>query len=192
MERRATHYDALSDAVADAERLLASGYDRAGRWTLAQVACHLATVIEMSRRGFPWYLPWPLTAFARWFAMGPVLRREVFRIRMPAPQFLQPPVDADDRAGVDRLRAAVALFEGPGDTVFPSPVFGRLTREQWRQVHLWHCEHHFSFLVPRAAACPIPSRALTSRAGAAASLSGHPPPARWCCGWSARPIVTCR
>lgn len=152
MDRRTINFDALPDAVTEAERLLASGYDRAGKWTLAQVATHLATVIEMSRKGFPWYLPWPLTTVVRWLALGAVLRRERFRRTVSAPKFLQPPADAEDRASVDRLRAAIELFEGPGDTIFPSPVFGRLTREQWRQVHLWHCEHHFSFLVPRARA----------------------------------------
>ena len=36
------------------------------------------------------------------------------------------------------------------DRVFPS-VFGRLSPAQWREVHLWHCEHHLSFLLPKQA-----------------------------------------
>ena len=51
-----------------------------------------------------------------------------------------------------RLRAVVERFKGHSGPLHPSPAFGRLTPEQWREVHLWHCEHHLSFLLPRAAA----------------------------------------
>ena len=28
------------------------------------------------------------------------------------------------------------------------PVFGRTTKDEWRQFHAWHAAHHFSFLIP--------------------------------------------
>src|SRR5262249_49853098 len=130
-------------------KLQTSGYDRAGKWGLAQVADHLSTVIEMSRKGFPWVMPWPITALLRWLVLGSMLRRERFKRSVSTPKYMQPSPDADETAALTRLRAAIEQFEGPDEKVFPSPIFGRLTREQWRQVHLWHCEHHFSFLVPK-------------------------------------------
>jgi prepilin-type N-terminal cleavage/methylation domain-containing protein len=41
-------------------------------------------------------------------------------------------------------------------TVEPAPhaVLGPLTREQWLQFHLWHCEHHFGFLIPETESHP--------------------------------------
>ena len=37
---------------------------------------------------------------------------------------------------------------GRATEVHPSPFFGRLTPDQWRQLHLIHTAHHLSFLVP--------------------------------------------
>ena len=45
----------------------------------------------------------------------------------------------------------IAGEQGPVPVSFGYHPFLRLpgvTREQWQSVHLWHCEHHFSFLHP--------------------------------------------
>ncbi|MGL4550069.1 MAG: DUF1569 domain-containing protein [Gemmataceae bacterium] len=151
MNRRKPHFDDYAAALADAERLLAGGYDRAGNWSLGQIATHLAIVAEMARAGFPWYVPWPLYLPVRWLALPSVLRRDVFTVRLSGPKFAAPPDAVEDRAGVERLRAALAALDGSAERFFPSPIFGPLTREQWRQVTLWHLEHHLSFLVPKPA-----------------------------------------
>jgi hypothetical protein len=151
MERRPLTLRDLDHAVADAEALLASGYDRAGTWGLAQVCDHLARPIEMSLDGFPSRFPWPMRVLARWFVLGRILRRKVIRRRFPAPKEFVPAEGGDERAAIERLRAAARRFEAHTGPVQPSPVFGRLTKEQWRSIHLWHCEHHLSFLLPRAA-----------------------------------------
>ena len=150
MDRRALrlhNYDAI---LAEAAALLASGYDRVGSWGLGQVCHHLAAVMEQSLDGFPSRSPWPVRLVARWFVLGRVLRHRVFRRRFPAPTFLQPPAVSDDREGLDRLRAAVERLKSHAGPMQPSPVFGRLSPGQWREVHLWHCEHHLSFLLPKA------------------------------------------
>jgi hypothetical protein len=150
MERRTLRYHDYDDVLRDAESLLSSGYDRAGNWGLGHAAHHLATIMEMSLDGFPSLFPWPVRLAARWLVLGRVLRHRVFRRRVPAPSFARPPDDAEDRAGVDRLRAVTERLERHTGPMQPSPVFGTLTPEQWREVHLWHCEHHLSFLLPRA------------------------------------------
>jgi len=152
MERRSLRFADFAAVLRDADALLAGGYERAGNWSLGQVSTHLAKVVEMSLDGFPWYLPWPLTALARWVALGAILRHEPTRRRHRAPKFLDPGDAAEDRAGVERLRAALARLQAHAGPMKPSPIFGRLTPEQWREVHLWHCEHHLSFLLPRGAA----------------------------------------
>jgi len=149
MDRRTLRFHSYDDALREADSLLASGYDRAGRWGLGQACHHLAAIMEMSLDGFPSRFPWPVRLAARWFVLGQVLRHHVFRRRFPAPTFSLPPDTGDDPVGVERLRAAVGrLKEHPG-TMQPSPVFGPLSPGQWREVHLWHCEHHLSFLIPR-------------------------------------------
>jgi ubiquinone/menaquinone biosynthesis C-methylase UbiE len=151
MERRTLRLPSYDAVGADAEALLALGYDRAGSWGLGQACHHLATIMEMSLDGFPSRFPWPVRLAARWFFLGKILRHHVFRRRFPAPKFALPPEAADDRAGVARLRAVLGRLQGHAGEMRPSPVFGRLSPEQWREVHLWHCEHHLSFLLPRAA-----------------------------------------
>jgi hypothetical protein len=151
MERRALRLHSYDAALSEATALLGSGYDRVGNWGLGQVCHHLAAVMERSLDGFPSRFPWPVRLVARWFVLGRVLKHRVFRRRFPAPPFLQPPVVADDREGLDRLRAVIGRLKAHTGAMQPSPVFGRLSAAQWREVHLWHCEHHFSFLLPRPA-----------------------------------------
>ena len=151
MERRALRLPGYDAVLAEAAALLASGYDRVGHWGLGEVCHHLATVMEKSLDGFPSRFPWPVRLVARWLVLGRVLKHRVFRRRFPAPAFLQPPAVADDREGLERLRAVVERLKGHAGPMQPSPVFGRLTAAQWREVHLWHCEHHLSFLLPKRA-----------------------------------------
>jgi hypothetical protein len=150
MDRRTLRFHNYDDVLADAALLLASGYDRAGRWGLGQACHHLASIMAMSLDGFPSRFPWPVRLGVRWVVLGRVLRHQVFRRRFPAPSYSLPPDAAEDRAGVDRLGAAIGRLKGHAGPMEPSPIFGRLSPEQWHEVHLWHCEHHFSFLIPRA------------------------------------------
>jgi hypothetical protein len=150
LERRKPHFADFAAIHHEADQFLKHGYERLGKWSLGQMATHLAILVEMSVRGFPWYVPWPLTLPFRWFALGGILRRKQFGAGLQGPKFAMPPETVEDRAGLDRLVAAFAEFDA-ATRVYPSPLFGSLTHEQWREVHLWHAEHHLSFLIPRTA-----------------------------------------
>jgi len=46
--------------------------------------------------------------------------------------------------------ASIRRFaEHPGE-MQPSPLFGKMTRDQWTDLHLIHASHHLSFLLPKA------------------------------------------
>ncbi len=151
MNRRAIRFHRYDDILAEANRLLSSGYERVGNWSLAQICQHLAIIMEMSLDGFDYLFPWPMRAVARWFILRKVLRHDVFRGRYKAPKNVQPPETSDDPAGIARLQRALERLNAHTGPMKPSPVFGDLTPEEWREVHLWHAEHHFSFLLPRTA-----------------------------------------
>jgi hypothetical protein len=144
--RRTIRFHDFDEVLADADALLAKEYERAGNWGLGQVCNHLAATMEMSLDGFPSLMPWPVRVVARRFALKKVLQHEPFRRTAPAPAYLLPPESNDDRVGVERLRAAIARLKAHVGEMKPSPVFGQLSPEEWREVHLWHCEHHLSFL----------------------------------------------
>jgi hypothetical protein len=150
MERRTLRFHDFDKVLADADQLLASGYRRAGTWSLAQIADHLGRVVTMSLDGFPTLFFWPIRVGARWFVLPRILRHQVFRRQVRAPKFLLPANVEDDRAAVERLRGGVERFVRHTGPLHPSPIFGTLSRDEWYEVHLWHCEHHFSFLHPQS------------------------------------------
>ena len=148
--RRKLYFDDADALLREVDSLLASGYSRAGKWSLGQMCDHLAKVIEMSIDGYPMMMPAPVRWLVRWVAFKKIQRHEPLSRKVPAPKWLQPADGVEDRAGVDRLRAVVARWKAHAGPMRPSPIFGAMTNEEWRNVHLWHAEHHLSFLHPVA------------------------------------------
>ncbi|MBX9585088.1 MAG: DUF1569 domain-containing protein [Gemmataceae bacterium] len=153
--RRPLSFASLDDAVRDAEHLLAVGYDRAGNWDLAQCCDHLAAWLTYPVAGFP-KAPLPIRAMLAVVrkTMGRRMLARVLRDGMPAggptmPQSVSAP-GGDPAAAVERLREAAKRFEGHAGEYLPSPLFGKLTRDEARTVQLRHCAHHLSFLVPKS------------------------------------------
>jgi hypothetical protein len=150
--RRTLRFSSYDDVLADAEALAASGYARSGNWGLGQVCDHLAATMEMSLDGFPSKMPWVVRVLARWLVLGRIRKHRVFQRRVAAPAYLLPQDTTKDRAGLERLRAAVARLKGHPGEMQPSPLFGQLSPQDWHEVHLWHAEHHLSFLRPKGPA----------------------------------------
>jgi hypothetical protein len=146
--RRTPRFYSFDEVLVDADSLLANGYGRAGNWSLGQVCDHLANTMERSLDGFPSKSPLPFRVLARWVALPSILKHRQFKRRFPAPPYLEPPAAQDDRGALERLRAAISRLKGHAGELQTHPVFGRLTRSQWQELHLWHCEHHLSFLTP--------------------------------------------
>lgn len=153
-ERRKLTFATLDDAVRDAEHLLAVGYDKLGAWDLAQCCDHLAAWLTYPVAGFP-TAPLPIRLMLRVVraTLGRRMLTKYLREGMPAgkptmPQSVAAP-GGDPAAAVARLKAAAARFAAHGGDYLPSPLFGRLTRDEALRVQLAHCAHHLSFLVPR-------------------------------------------
>lgn len=154
-ERRTLTFATLSDAVADAENLLAKGYDKTGNWDLAQVCGHLSEWLRFPLDGFP-KLPLLLRP-PMWvvrLALGKkLLAKALAKGFQPGTQTMAETVPAaggSDAAAVAELKRAVERFEWHEGPLYPSPLFGRMTKDETRALHLKHCEHHLSFLVPKA------------------------------------------
>src|SRR5262249_40035701 len=143
------------EVVADAENLLARGYDKAGNWDLAQVCGHLAEWFRYQLDGYP--RPPLVIRPVFWLIRNTVgkgmARKMMAGGRMKTgmrtiPQSVPTP-GGDDAAAVARLRETIARWRAHTGPLHPSPLFGGLTREQWEKGHLIHCAHHLSFLVPK-------------------------------------------
>jgi hypothetical protein len=154
--RRRLTFASLDEVVADAENLLAKGYDKAGNWDLAQCCFHLAEWVRYPVEGFPRIplLMRPVLWLMRNTVAGPALRKALEKGELPTgqptlTQSLTAP-GGDPTAAVAKLKESVARFRAYTGPYQPSPLLGVLDAETGLKVQLVHCAHHLSFLVPKA------------------------------------------
>lgn len=136
MDRRTIHFAKLGDVTEEAERLKGSGYERAGNWSLGQVCNHLALAIDMTTDGIGAKIP----LFIQRIFIGTFLKLSFLgkfgnMLGLRLPTSVPQKVPVEDGEGVARLSTAIEKLQANG-------------AEHLVAFHLWHCEHHFSFLVP--------------------------------------------
>lgn len=153
--RRTLKFDTLDAAVADAENLLAEGYDKTGQWSLGQCCGHLADWLGFAMDGFP-RAPMPIRMML-WTArhtIGPAKLKQYLANgdmgtgKPTMPQSV-PAAGGDDAAGVAKLRETVDRANRFAGTPLPSPLFGPMDRDTWVKLNCVHAAHHLSFLVPK-------------------------------------------
>lgn len=146
--RRPLAFSRPEEIWPDVERLL-QGHRAVGRWSLAQVLNHLGSAAIWSIDGFPMPpLPWPIRV-----TLGSIAKWSMFHQRkipegVPLPKRHGPAPELELEVETARFHAAierVVSHDGPFAT---HPLFGALTRDQWRQYHCVHCAHHLSFVIP--------------------------------------------
>jgi len=154
-DRRSLKFETSAQALADAASLDGAenrgGLRRLGNWTLGQALGHLAAWIGYAYDGYPPEVnpPRPIRFMAR------LMKRRFLRKPLPV-GFRMPSVEGGtlgveilpSEEGLRRFRAAWDRLEREAP-VLPSPIFGPLTHEEWKAMHLRHAELHLSFFVPR-------------------------------------------
>lgn len=149
----------LKTEVANIERALAEGTLQVhGNWTAGQICQHIGKFIQFSIDGFDGSAPWIVRIGAQ------LLFKKQLLGDKPMPRGIQLPRSAasmlpeptiSDAEGIAFVRAAIARLEAGERMTQPSPVFGRLTHEQWLHLHLKHAAMHLGFVeYPRAATTP--------------------------------------
>ncbi len=149
MERRNLQFSTYDELVAEIEQLHRSGYKQLGNWNLGQICDHLAYYLRGSLEGFPFRLPW----IVRRLIGRRILRRILRGERRPAggrtiPASV-PPGRVDELTAVAATCALVRRLSDPAVPLHPSPLFDRLTPDEWRILHLSHAAHHLGFLIPK-------------------------------------------
>jgi hypothetical protein len=156
--RRDLTFRTFDDALAEVDRLLARPYERRGNWDLAQACDHLADAFDGSLRGFSFAAPWFIRALFGKLGLWYVLRYRSIPIRPRMPKDQEPVAGKNPQACVARLRESIRSFEASQAAPAMHPFFGRISHEQWRQVHLFHTAHHLAFLHPLDTDAMAPSR----------------------------------
>jgi hypothetical protein len=147
--RRTLHFDAISAAIAEADRL--AGADRAGKlkqlgnWTFGQNLGHLASWVDYSFDGPPMTVP----GIVR-FMIRPFRRRFLYRPMAPGRKlpkaktgtFGTEPLSTEE--GLSRFRTNFNRIAVECPKI-PNILFGPLTHDEWINLHLRHAELHLSF-----------------------------------------------
>lgn len=151
-DRRKLEFDNLEQALADARICVqaekAGKLRRTGNWTTGQLLGHLAFWIDASFDGFDMKMPFFLKF------IGPLMKKMVlkrssragFRLSgAPEGTYGVEVLSTDE--GIRRYEAAIRrlLAKCPEN---PNPVFGKMTYDEWKTLHLRHAETHLSFLHP--------------------------------------------
>lgn len=154
-ERRQVTFSNLEQGIQDAESLLATGYDCAGEWDLAQCCSHLNDWLSFSMDGFP---KSPLFVRVLLGLLKVTIGKrqlkkildEGFRPGIPTqPDTVYDRDERLDRDTVSTLRATVERFEKHGGVIHPSPFFGEMDKAIANRLQIRHFEHHLSFLLPK-------------------------------------------
>jgi hypothetical protein len=144
--RRTLRFTSLDAMLADAEQLVASPHTKTlGNWPLSQLLTHLALAMNSSIDGISARAPW----FIRMLA--PAIKRRILARGM-SPGFKLParveteffPEAASSQEALETFRSAVGRVRGEKMTAI-HPVLGRVTHDEWMQLHLRHAELHLSF-----------------------------------------------
>jgi len=149
MPRRTLSFSDFPSVAADLDRLHKGGYEKAGQWDLAQICDHLSYFIEGSLDGHAFRVPWLIRVLFGRMVLKRILKTRQMRTGVHTPQDPLPRPGGDEAAAVTRLKSVLDRLDKHQGELHRSPFFGYLTPQQWRDLHLIHCGHHLSFLVPQ-------------------------------------------
>lgn len=147
--RRELTFTSLDEIIADAQALVAAPQTTMlGNWPVEKLLKHLAIAINGSVDGISVRAPW----FVRF--VGRLWKRRILTKPMRAgfklPHRVEPdfyPDVASPQAALGDLKAAVARTRTERMTA-AHPVLGKLSHDEWTQLHLRHAELHLSFAMP--------------------------------------------
>lgn len=148
--RRELHFNKLDEILVEANGLAAIQVRQLGNWSLGQTTGHLARAMQMSLDGFtdrP--APLPLRLILKLLKKRLLTKgfRPGFKLRGPAAEKSILDRSFSTEQGLNELQTNIDRLKREPQR-HPHPAFGKLTREEWDQVHLRHAELHLSFFVP--------------------------------------------
>ena len=167
--RRVLKFDSIDAIAADVELLAKARAIRSlGNWSAGQNLAHVALTITRSIDGFPAAMPWFVRVLMR-LLKGHLLSRPMSPgLKAPKRAALSvDPVPLEE--GLRQIRAALARLKSETKRS-PSPLLGKLSAEEWNQLHCRHAELHLSFLVPESSG----QVAVVSGGVQALACSRHP------------------
>lgn len=141
----------LEQWLAEVERIAAADRDGRvrllGNWTVGQVFGHMAYWLDASFDGYEQRPPLVVRLLGPLMKKGMISKRPKPGFRLPgAPEGTYGTAVMTTEEGLARVRRAIGRLQA-STPESPSPVFGRMSRDEWLGLHLRHAELHLGFLV---------------------------------------------
>ncbi len=120
-----------------------------GSWSVGQNCQHVAKFFSFALDGFDAPAPMPIRIIATLLfkkkAIGPGPMPS--GIKLPAKaSYMLPDPDVSDKDGIAFLRQQIQRIKNGEQFTHPSPIFGKLTHDQWMNIQLKHAAMHLGFL----------------------------------------------
>ena len=153
---RSLRLGSLDELLAEAKRLLESGYQMDGNWNLAQACLHISDWLRFPIDGYPKmnFVMSGMMRLARWLYGRRLAKRLLAGEPFPAgnptvPETVAQPDAFQDEQAVARLEEVIQRFQAHDGPWFESPFFGPLEKADLEKVHTAHGALHLSFLRPK-------------------------------------------
>jgi len=148
-------FASLDEVLAAAEAIDPATATTLGNWSAAQIVEHVARFMTASREGFPADMKPPL------FVRLPIMAVRSLVVSRTPPRGVKlpqqmvdafiPPADFPWDKAIAHLRAEVEAINSGERFTAPSPLFGKLSHEQWVKLHCRHASMHFGYIIPAEA-----------------------------------------
>ncbi len=153
---RDLRFNSLDEILAEAEVIDPATATTLGNWTAAQIVEHVARFMTASRTGFPADMKPPLFLRVPFTLLrGLVVHRKPPRgVKMPRQMVdaFVPPAETNWDDALSHLRSEVNAINNGERFTRPSPLFGKLSHEQWLKLHCGHAAMHMGYILPAKAA----------------------------------------
>jgi|GEM_PF-2850698 len=145
---RKLHFGHLDDLLQEARRIAEGPNARSrGSWTPAQNIWHVGRVIQASVEGFPGPVPFVFKL------IGPLIKGRFLKrsfnpgIKLPPGlvDHFTPPPETTPQQAIELIESVVAKQKEQG-FIPASPLFGKLSAQQWIDLHCRHAEMHFGLI----------------------------------------------
>jgi len=142
--RRELRFKTFDEALAELDRLEAGRVETLGVWSHAQILEHCAAAVEKSMDRFTKRAPW----FIR-LTLGRAAKRRILKQGYMEAGYGDRKTErkeGDAKAAAQRLRNAIARYRTHTGPLDGHPFCGRLSRDEWDKMHLYHTANHLGFL----------------------------------------------
>jgi len=144
--RRELKFNTLDEILNDVEHLCQGKVRSLGNWSPGQNVRHLTILMLGCLDGIDLEVPF-LTRMAVSLAKGRILTKRMSPgLQLPKAADALLPAETSWEEGVQEMRTALIRMKTESQR-HAHPALGKLSREQWDQLHCRHCELHLSFLV---------------------------------------------